>query len=554
MNEITRIHIAKVAYDIEVSAKKQLEKYIKSLETYTQDGEVLADIEIRMTELLAERNVAAGGVIGTEDVAAIRKQLGEPYEFADEDGDIAVGAVNEKDDNHRLYRSLDDAVLGGVLSGMAAYFKVNPLWTRLIFLLVTFITAGFGILLYIVLWIILPSARTAAEKLQLAGKPVTLESIRELNVLAETKQSQSVAPAVRRVLAISAAVVSIMAAITTLVTTIWGAVLLLTHNGLQIVAFNYLGDSKEDMWLAWLVFGLVMAGGLLLTALFSLIAYAFLAKKLTKRMIVSGIVIIVLGLSAAVVSVSVAASQSFRISSEAQASVNTTKLNLPKEFASTKNIVFDNPGQSSAANYYASISSIQYIVDEGAPRYELSALPKAKVVLKFEGETAHLSLDIPEDYRNAYVQPSLIIYGPALQAFETNGVQVNYSNVSSQDLLNIKLSKAYGNVTLSGDYQSVIVEGKGSFDASSSAIKTLDVRSTQELTVSAGTVRDLIVTQSDVCGNINYNGATNVTVSGVTSGNMTYNGKQQAAATYRSNCASVVVGEHKDSDYDGYNE
>ena len=52
MNEITRIHIAKTAYDIEIAAKKQLEKYIKSLETYTQDSDVLTDIEIRMTELL----------------------------------------------------------------------------------------------------------------------------------------------------------------------------------------------------------------------------------------------------------------------------------------------------------------------------------------------------------------------------------------------------------------------------------------------------------------------------------------------------------------------
>jgi hypothetical protein len=129
MNEITRIHIAKTAYDIEIAAKKQLEKYIKSLEVYTQDKEVIADIEIRITELFSERNVNAGGVITTDDVAAVRKQLGEPYEFADGDGDIAVGLQDDVK-SRRLYRSTDDAVLGGVLSGVATYFNINPLWTR----------------------------------------------------------------------------------------------------------------------------------------------------------------------------------------------------------------------------------------------------------------------------------------------------------------------------------------------------------------------------------------------------------------------------------------
>ena len=554
MNEITRIHIAKVAYDIEVSAKKQLEKYIKSLETYTQDSEVLTDIEIRITELLAERKVAANGVIGTEDVAAIRKQLGEPYEFANDDGDIAVGAVNQTDEDHRLYRSLDDAVLGGVLSGIAGYFKVNPLWTRLIFILLAFISFGLAVPLYIIFWIILPPARTAAEKLQLAGKPVTLESIRELNMLAETAQSRSIAPVVKRVLGVSFGVASIVAAVATLVTTVWGGAYIVANNELTNIAHSFLGNNSQDMWLAWLVFWTVVAGGLLLSALFSIIAYAFIAQKLTKRMLVTGILVIALGLSAVAVAVGITASQSFRVSTEAQSAVNTTKLNLPKEFASVKNVVFDNPSQSKAASYYASISSIQYIVDEGAPRYELSALPKAKVVLKVEGDTARMSLDIPDDYRNGYVQPSLIIYGPALESIETNGVQVNYSNVVSQDMLNINLSKNFGTVTINGSYQTVVATGKGSIDASSSAIQKLDVRSTQELTVSAGTVRELIVVQSDVCGNMNYSGLTKVSVAAVTSGEMTYNGKQMTAETYSSNCATVQVGDEDYQDYGDRNE
>jgi len=553
MNEITRIHIAKVAYDIEVSAKKQLEKYIKSLESYTQDSEVLTDIEIRMTELLAERNVTAGGVIGTEDVAAIRKQLGEPYEFADDDGDIAVGAVRESDESHRLFRSMDDAVLGGVLSGLAAYFKVNPLWTRLMFILVAVISFGLALPVYIVLWIILPPARTAAEKLQLAGKPVTLESIRELNVLAETNQSHPIAPVLKRAFGVALGVTSILAAVTTLTVTVWGTVLALGDDTMTRLSESVFGAGTQDL-LVWVVFWVVVAGALLLTALFLIIAYAFLANKLTKRMLVSGIVIVALGLSAVAVSVGVTATQSWRVSTEAQSAVQTTKLNLPKEFASTKSVVFDNPTDKEARTFYSSVSSIQYIVDEGTPRYELSALPKAKVVLKTEGTVTRISVDIPKDYRNNFVQPSLIVYGPALESLETNGVQVNYSNVALQDSLAISLTKAFGNVTINGTYQSVTIDGKGSVDASSSAIQKLDVRATQELSVSAGTVRELIVNQSDVCGNMTYSGDTKVSVAGVTSGTMTYNGKQMTAETYRTSCAAVQIGDDYYQDYNGQNE
>ncbi len=220
MNEVTRIHIAKTAYDIEIAAKKQLEKYIKSLEIYTQDKEVITDIEIRITELLAERNVKAGGVITSEDVAAVRKQLGEPYEFADGDGDIAIGSEGEAN-NRRLYRSTDDAVVGGVLSGIATYFNVNPLWTRLVFVLLLFISFGLATVVYIVFWVITPAARTATQKLQLAGKDVTVDSIKELNMDEEKATPNRIAPLIQNILSIGFGSLSALASVITLAATTW---------------------------------------------------------------------------------------------------------------------------------------------------------------------------------------------------------------------------------------------------------------------------------------------------------------------------------------------
>ncbi len=126
MKEITRIHIAKVAYDIELDAKKDIQHYIGALERYAEDQEILDDIEIRITELLAERGVAAGAVIAKDDVAAVRTQLGEPREFAPEGGPAAVADVETTEASpRRLYRDRDAAVLGGVLAGIGRFFRID---------------------------------------------------------------------------------------------------------------------------------------------------------------------------------------------------------------------------------------------------------------------------------------------------------------------------------------------------------------------------------------------------------------------------------------------
>ncbi len=78
----------------------------------------------------------------------------------------------------RVFRNPDDKIAGGVLSGFAAYFDTDPLWWRLIFVIVFFLSIGSPMLLYLVLWIIIPEARTRSEKLQMKGEAITLESLK----------------------------------------------------------------------------------------------------------------------------------------------------------------------------------------------------------------------------------------------------------------------------------------------------------------------------------------------------------------------------------------
>lgn len=547
MNEITRIHLAKTAFDIEIAAKKQLEKYIKSLESYTQDADVLADIEIRMTELLAERGVTAGGVIASEDVAALRKQLGEPYEFADNDGDVALGPDVREEiggaGKRRLYRSMDNALLGGVLSGAGAYFNVNPLWLRLGFIVLTFMSFGTALLVYVLFWALTPPARTAAEKLHLAGKRVTVESIKELNDEEDRLSERRTVPILQQVLFIGMGLASAFGAVLALAAAIWSVVAALTLDKDFLNAMNgFTGLGEDYTWLVWVLFWIAIGGMLLLGALFSLVAFAFFKKKLTKKMMISGLVIIVLGIASAATVIGVSASQSIRVANESRSLVRETTTQLPKAFASVEavNFVTKKVDTARGGAYFPNYTVMRYVVDDGPARYELSALPSARAVVTIEGKVATISLDIPESFRNTFVQPIITVYGPALQTLTATTPEVRYEGQNQKSLK--VMSSEDVNLQITGSFNDMEVSGQGNVDLSESTIRQLSVVSERQLTLTAGTVRNLTVVQPEVCSAYVGQSETSITVAGVIAKTMRYNGTEMLAETHKTNCAEVVIG------------
>ena len=78
--------------------------------------------------------------------------------------------------NKRLFRDTDSGMVGGVCSGISHYFGMDPIWFRLAIVL-SVLFLGTGVFLYIILWIIMPEARTSAEKLSMKGEPVTFDNI-----------------------------------------------------------------------------------------------------------------------------------------------------------------------------------------------------------------------------------------------------------------------------------------------------------------------------------------------------------------------------------------
>lgn len=175
MKKIININFHGRVVPIEETAYDILKQYIDSLRRHfaNEEGrdEIINDIENRFAELFSERLQKGSTCITDEDVNAIIVSMGRPEDFEEEDVTPNTGTASSAsyqqstssqqsyttEEPHRLYRSENDKILGGVCGGLAAYLRVDPAIVRIIFALITFGGFGSGFLLYIILWIVVPS-------------------------------------------------------------------------------------------------------------------------------------------------------------------------------------------------------------------------------------------------------------------------------------------------------------------------------------------------------------------------------------------------------------
>ena len=183
MKKTVTVNIGGIVFHIEETAYEQLQSYLSNIKSYftLSDGrdEIIQDIETRIAEMFSEKISNSRMVVTDADVEEVMKQLGKPSEVAgaDEESSTKENPNQERPDK-KLFRDPDDEIIGGVCSGVAHYFGIQPLWLRL-FLVFSVIYFGAGILLYIILWIVIPKAKNASEKLAMKGKPINLDSIKE---------------------------------------------------------------------------------------------------------------------------------------------------------------------------------------------------------------------------------------------------------------------------------------------------------------------------------------------------------------------------------------
>ncbi|WP_397446319.1 PspC domain-containing protein [Polaribacter sp. R77954] len=183
MNKTININLGGFFFHIDEIAYQKLRRYLESISKSLSDdpqgkNEIIADIEARISELLSEKITDVRQVVNESDIDDIIKIMGQPEDYADAEEAYSDASYSYKRNNtsgKKLFRDGDDKFLGGVASGIAHYFDVDTIWIRLAFIILT--ASGFSVLVYIILWILLPEAKTTAEKLQMEGEPVNIDNI-----------------------------------------------------------------------------------------------------------------------------------------------------------------------------------------------------------------------------------------------------------------------------------------------------------------------------------------------------------------------------------------
>jgi len=180
MNKTFTINLSGLIFHIDEDAYSRLQDYIQKLKQHfaNQAGseEIIADIESRMAELLQERLGDRKQVVSMSDVEHIISQLGQPFEMETEQAEDSDQQKSYSYHRKRLFRNPDNRKIAGVSAGIAAYLSIDAIWIRLIFILSLF-ASGAGLLIYAVLWIVLPEANTTAEKLEMKGEAVNISNI-----------------------------------------------------------------------------------------------------------------------------------------------------------------------------------------------------------------------------------------------------------------------------------------------------------------------------------------------------------------------------------------
>ncbi|MBL7850369.1 MAG: PspC domain-containing protein [Cyclobacteriaceae bacterium] len=177
MKKNISINISGIIFHIEEDGYETLRKYLDSVNRYfasfEDSAEILADIEGRIAEIFLARLNEGKQVITAEDVTGLISTMGSVSDFkAAEEEETSAGEPARETrqpssqtysqarpaDPRRLFRDKNRKILGGVCAGLGNYFNLDPVWPRVLFALLMLGTSGVFLLIYIVMWIVVPEA------------------------------------------------------------------------------------------------------------------------------------------------------------------------------------------------------------------------------------------------------------------------------------------------------------------------------------------------------------------------------------------------------------
>jgi phage shock protein PspC (stress-responsive transcriptional regulator) len=183
MNKTVNINLGGMFFHIDEEAYQKLSRYFeaikRSLTNSNGQDEIIKDIEMRIAELFTEKHSNGKQVISLRELDEVIAVMGQPEDYRldnDENESAKANYTYQTKGTKKLYRDKDGGMIGGVLAGLGHYFGIDKVWIRIFFLILLF-TFGFGIIPYIILWIVMPEAVTTSEKLEMTGEPVNISNI-----------------------------------------------------------------------------------------------------------------------------------------------------------------------------------------------------------------------------------------------------------------------------------------------------------------------------------------------------------------------------------------
>jgi len=185
MNRTVNINLANTLFHIDEEAYNKLSRYLESIKKsfagMAESEEIIADIEARVAELFLEKMENERQVVTQKEVDEVINIMGQPEDYMlDEDifeDEPRKARTQTGRKTKKLYRDTDQKYIGGVCSGLEHYLGFHALWIRLIFIVLAIFGSGFGLIAYVILWILTPEAVTTSQKLDMSGEPINISNI-----------------------------------------------------------------------------------------------------------------------------------------------------------------------------------------------------------------------------------------------------------------------------------------------------------------------------------------------------------------------------------------
>jgi phage shock protein PspC (stress-responsive transcriptional regulator) len=179
MKKTINININGISFILDEDAFQLLDSYLKSIKVHFRNrsgsDEIISDIEARIAELFQQILSDTKQVLNIDDVRSVQDRLGQTSDFNTGSEEETVYEARPPGARKRLYRDVSDRMIGGVCSGLGAYFHIDTTWVRLAFVIA--LVSGVSPLAYIILWIVMPAALTESERNEMYGGTVNISNI-----------------------------------------------------------------------------------------------------------------------------------------------------------------------------------------------------------------------------------------------------------------------------------------------------------------------------------------------------------------------------------------